>query len=450
MEKTFDLVIIGSGSAAMSAAFYCSSHGLSTAVVDSKPFGGTCALRGCDPKKVLYGIAESARSVDRNSKHGLSSGTVNLLWKRMVEFKRTFTEPMVKGIEGALENAGITAIHGRASFIGKGKLKVGDDVLNASKILIASGARAADLGIPGQEHMADNETFLDLENLPRRIVFVGGGYISVEFAGIASRAGSETTIIHRGEEVLKNFEPELARRVRENLEKQGVKVLLSHSVKEIRKSGDSYSVAYKSGGGDGAIECDLVVHGSGRTANIEDMDLEKGGVKKDSQGVLVNEYMQSTTNPGVYSAGDSASTPGDKLTPVANIEGEAAGYNIIHGNTRKPDYRGIPTVVFSSPPLARVGLSEKEARESGRKVKINSGDSSGWYNSRRKGLENTGYKLILDEESDEVLGAHILGDNCEESINMLSLAIRYGIPASDLKNYPFAYPSDTTEIRYML
>lgn len=450
MEKSYDLVIIGSGSAAMSAAFYCNSNGLKTAVIDSKPFGGTCALRGCDPKKVLFGVTETVHEIGRLVGHGVSKNHVAINWGDLIKFKKEFTVPMPEKLLKSLGDAGIDIYRVRAQFVDTDLIRAGGEYLRAKKTLIAAGARPMDLGIPGQVHIIDNEQFMELEELPKRIVFIGGGYISVEFAGIASRSGSECTILHRGKHILKNFDSELASKVKSSLEEEGVRISLSSKATKIAKKGVNYEVFFSTPDGEKSVECDLVVHGSGRIANITDMGLDKASVEWSDDGVLVNQYMQSVSNPNVYSAGDSASSSGMKLTPVASLEGEAAAYNIVHGNSKTPDYRAIPTVVFSLPPLAMVGLTEDAAKQSSSNVEVKSGDSSSWYNSKRKRFNNTGFKIITDKDTGAILGAHILGDNSEEVINIFSLAIRYGIKPDELINYPFAYPSDVTEIRYML
>lgn len=449
MERKYDLVIIGSGSAASSAAFYCSSNGLRVAVADSRPFGGTCALRGCDPKKVLYGVSGTPDSVSRLKGKGLRSSDVSVNWKELMMFKRTFTDPMPGELEEAMKKAGMDTYHGRAVFTGKNSLKVGNESLESRYFLIASGARPRSMGIPGEEYMLDSEVFMDLEDLPGEIVFVGGGYISVEFAGIAARAGSKVTLIHRGERLLDGFDSDMAHRVEKSLRDQGVEVLTGKEVKAVSTEGSGFAVRYGGSPGE-SVSAGAVVHGSGREPDIGNMNLEAAGVDRNQDGVTVNSFMQSVSNPSVYAAGDSAGTGSYKLTPVANIEGEAAGYNIVNGNAMSPSHEAIPTVVFSFPPLAMVGLTEEGAVRSGKRYHVNSGDSSGWYNSRRKGIKNSGYKIIVDDEKSEILGAHIFGDNSEEVINIFSLAMRHGIKVDELRNYPFAYPSDTTELRYMV
>lgn len=448
--KEYDLVIIGSGSAATSAAFYCSTSGMRTAIVDYKPFGGTCALRGCDPKKVLYGVSGIPEMVNRMRGKGVTSSDIGVDWREMVKFKRTFTEPMPSSLEKGFDEAGIDHFNSVATFSGKDTLTVDGEDIRGGKILIASGAKASPLKVPGAEHVIDNEAFMELDSLPDHVVFVGGGYISVEFAGIVAASRSRATVIHSRDRLLQSFDGDLVENVQKSLEDAGVELLLEQRVTAIEKSEGGFVV--KSSGKSGTVEthADLVVHGAGRVANIDRLKPEIAGIKADVRGIEVNEFMQSVSNRNVYAAGDCAATKGYRLTPIAGIEGDAAAFNIVHGNGRKVVYDATPTVVFSSPPLAMVGLTEEGAKRTGRKVRVSSGDSSTWYNSRRKGIAHSGFKILIDEETSEILGAHILGDNSEEVINIFSLAMRHGIKVEELKNYPFAYPSDTTELRYML
>jgi glutathione reductase (NADPH) len=194
----------------------------------------------------------------------------------------------------------------------------------------------------------------------------------------------------------------------------------------------------------------MVVHAAGRVPEIEDLSLESAGIQWDrKRGVKVNEFLQ-TSNPAVYAAGDAADTEGPPLTPVAAYEGKIVASNLLDGNRHKPDYRGIPTVVFSIPPLASVGLSEETARQQGLRFRIKHEPTSNWYSSRRVGETVSGYKTLVEDGTDRILGAHLLGGPAEEVINLFALAIRSGIPAQDLKNMLFAYPSHASDIAYIL
>ena len=204
MRKKFDLVVIGTGSAASTAASKCRAAGWSVAVVDSRPFGGTCALRGCDPKKVLVGAAALIDWVRRMESTG---DNARIEWPELMRFKRTFTDPVSKQREKSFAEAGIETFHGSARFTGPTNVQVGEDVLEGRHVLIATGAKPQKLNIPGEEHLTTSEQFLELDSLPRRIVFVGGGYISFEFAHISVRCGAKVTLLHRGERPLERFEP---------------------------------------------------------------------------------------------------------------------------------------------------------------------------------------------------------------------------------------------------
>jgi glutathione reductase (NADPH) len=449
MALKFDLVIIGSGSASVTVAFKALAAGKKVAVIDHKPIGGTCALRGCDPKKILVGVTDSLESAKRLQGHGISGLTGSINWNQLMDFKRSFTESMSKGIEGSLLKNGIEVLHGRARFTGPEKLEVDGKTLESDKFLIASGVKAADLDFPGSEYLVDNEGFLSLPKLPKKIVFIGGGYISVEFASIAHKAGSDVTIIQHSDRILVNFDKEAVETLSGMLEESGMKIMTGCSLKGIKKSGEEYDITFLKEGREEKVSADLVVHGAGREFD-SDMGLEAGQIKWSRKGVVVNEFLQSVTNSRVYAAGDSADTAGPKLTPVATLEGNIAAENLLNGNTKKANYNGIPTTVFTSPPLAMVGITEETASRKGIKFNVKSGEMTSWYNSRRRGLPKSFYKVIMDSDNKNILGAHILGENSEEVINIFAMAIRLNINAETLFSFPFTYPSDTNDMRYMV
>ena len=449
MKSMFDLVIIGSGSAATTVAFRALKEEKKVAVIDQKPIGGTCALRGCDPKKILVGVTESLESARRLQGHGISNLSGALDWVELMEFKRSFTEPMSKRIEDSIINGGIQVLHGKARFLGPNLLDVQGETLESEKLLIASGVKAAALNFPGSEYLIDNEGFLSLANLPKNIVFIGGGYISVEFASIARKAGSQVTIIQHPERLLVNFDREVAGILTDLLRESGIKIITGTSVKEVKKSGGGYQIYLTRNGKEDSILTDLVVHGAGREFD-SDMGLEAGQVKWSKKGVAVNDFLQSVSNPRVYAAGDSADTAGPKLTPIAVMEGSIAAENLLHGNSVKAEYIGIPTTVFSSPPMAMVGMTEDEAARKNINITVKKGEMTSWYNSARRMIPKSFYKVILDSESKRILGAHILGENSEEVINIFSLAIRLNIDVKTLMSTPFTYPSDTYDIKYMI
>ncbi len=450
MEKKFDLVVIGTGAGGSTVAHKCRKAGWDVAIIDSRPFGGTCALRGCDPKKVLVGAAELIDWNRRMKGKGISTKDTEIDWRQLMAFKKTFTEPVPENNEKAYVKAGIAAFHGRAHFLDETTVKIGDDTLTGRYVHIAAGAKPAALGIPGEEYLTTSTQFLEMEKLPERIVFVGGGYIAFEFAHVASQAGAQIKILHRGARPLEGFDPDLVDSLVEATRELGINLKLNTTVESVEKDGDQFVVTASAGDFRQTFEADMVVHGAGRAPDIDDMNLEKAGIERGKKGILVNEYLQSVSNPLVYAAGDAADSGGLPLTPVATMEGHVVASNLLNGNHRQPNNAGIPTVVFTMPPLSSVGLREDEATKQGLKFKVKHADTSGWYSSRRIGLKYSGYKTLVEEDTGRILGAHLLGAHAEEVINIFALAIRTGLKAEDLKTMIYAYPTGSSDISYMV
>ncbi len=450
MTRKFDLVVIGTGSAASTVAHECGSAGWEVAIVDSRPFGGTCALRGCDPKKVLVGAAEVVDWVRRMSGRGVRPDEARIVWAELMRFKRSFTDPVPKSQEQSFAKAGIAAFHGRARFVGSTVVEVGADVLEARHVVIATGAMPRKLGIRGEQHVTTSDQFLELEELPGRIVFMGGGYISFEFAHIAARAGAGVTILHRGQRPLEGFDPDLVNQLVGRTKRLGVNVEVRTEVEAIEKSGDKLSVHASACNERKVFEAELVVHGAGRVPEISDLNLAAAGVQAEERGIRVNQYLQSISNPAVYAAGDSAAGGLPPLTPVAVYEGRIVASNLLKGNHRKLDHLAVPTIVFTIPPLAAVGLSERAARQQNLPLRINREDTSGWYSSRRVAEDCSGFKVLIEEGKDRILGAHVLGPHADELINVFALAMQTETPARKLRHALFGYPTSGSDVKYML
>jgi glutathione reductase (NADPH) len=446
-----DLVVVGSGEAAQGVVYRMRAAGRSVAAVDSRPFGGTCSLRGCDPKKVLVGVGELVDWGRRMQGSGISAPAATLAWSDMIAFKRSIIEHVSADVENGFRGAGMTALHGRARFVGPTTLAVGDETITGGHVVIAGGARHAPLGIPGEDYLTTSTAFLELNQLPRRVAFVGGGYIAFEFAHIAARAGAEVTILHRGERPLEAFDADLVGQLVEITRGLGVAVHLGTEVTAIAKSEGGLVVHARSGEQARRLEADIVVHAAGRVPEVDDLALDAAGIERaEDGGIAVNEYLQSVSNPAVYAAGDAVTDGGFRLTPVAAMQAAVVVTNLRHGNSRTPNYQGVPTVVFTTPPLARVGLTEAAASAQGLKYTTRHEDTTDWYSSRRVKLAHTGFKTLTEAGTGRLLGAHLLGSHAEEIINIFGLAIRHRLRASDLSHMVYAYPTSASDIGYML
>ena len=443
MHDTYDVLVIGSGTAAQNVAPRCAEAGLRVAVVDRLPYGGTCAQRGCDPKKVLLAAAEAVSRARGLDGVGLV-GRPRVDWPALMTRKRTFTAPVPARIEDWLRSAGAKTLHGTARLRGPHEAEVDGRVLEARDVVLATGARPLDLGVPGADLVTTSTGFLELDELPPRICFVGGGYISFEFAWLAHAAGAEVTVLHRSAQVLKGFDPQLADALVERYRTLGIDVRTEAPVREVVRRGAELVVASDAG----EFAADLVVHGAGRVADLDELGLEEAGIEAGPRGVRVDEHLRSVGDAHVWAAGDAADK-GLPLTPVASKEGKVVAAGIL-GEAATYDGRAVPSVCFSDPPLAAVGLSTAEAAERGDDVHVERADASAWFSQRRLGQTHAGMAVVTDAASGRLLGGHLLGAGADEVVNVLALAIRHGLTASDLTAMTWSYPTATSDLPYAL
>ncbi|MEU4360362.1 NAD(P)/FAD-dependent oxidoreductase [Promicromonospora sp. NPDC023987] len=450
MSPQFDLMVIGAGMAGIGAANKCASQGWSVAIVDELPYGGTCALRGCDPKKILRRGAEIIDAARLMRGKGIDADGLAINWGDLMAHKHGFTDPAPRKAEDGLAGNGVATLHGPTRFVDRNRIEVDGRPYDATRFLIASGARPRPLDFPGQEHLVDSTGFMDLKALPERILFVGGGFVSFEFAHLVARAGGRPVIIDRGPRPLKGFDPDLVELLITRGATAGVEVRRSTTIKRIDKTLTGYQVELERSGTLETGEYDLVVHGAGRIPELSRLGLDTAGVAWGERGVTVTGDLRSATNPAVYAAGDSADTPGMPLTPVAVIEGKVAASNMLKNATTVPDYTGIPTAVFTIPELVRVGLLEHEARASGLDLEVRYTDTSGWYSNYRTGETTAASKILVDRATDQIVGAHLLGPEYGELINTFGMAMKLGLTTRQLKSTTAAYPTVGSDLGSML
>jgi glutathione reductase (NADPH) len=448
MDRQYDLVVVGTG-VTSAVASRCREAGWSVAVVDYRPFGGTCALRGCVPKKILVSAADAVQAARDLADEGVPAATLTIEWPSLMRFKRSLVDPTTQRTEQAWAKIGVEQFHGRARFVGATTLAVGGDRLTGRRVLIAAGAMPAPLAFSGADRLTTSEQFLNLDELPPRLVFVGGGYIAFEFAHVAARAGAQVTILHRGARPLEAFDPDLVDLLVRRTRDIGIRLELGTEVQSLESLSDGLVVLGARDGQARRFETDLAVHAAGRVPEIDDLDLRAAGVERVKRGVVVNEYLQSVSNPAVYAGGDAAAS-GPPLTPKADHDAAVLTTNLLEGNRRRVRYDGVASAVFSVPPLAAAGSTEAEARAAGRRFRTHWQDTSSWFNTQRVGETTSAFKILVEETTNRIIGAHLLGPHADETINLFAVAIRLGIPATELKQVLFAYPTFGSDIRFMV
>jgi glutathione reductase (NADPH) len=445
-SDSYDVVVIGSGTAAYYAVTALHEAGRQVAIVDEQPYGGTCALRGCQPKKYLVSNAESVAMTRHLVGRGIASAA-RTDWAALQALKGEFLEGRSEAELADWQKAGVATFRDHAVLTGENQIAVGGRCLRADHIVLATGARPRRSDIPGAKLLHDSEHFLNLPELPRRIVFVGGGYISFEFAHVAIRAGAEAvTILHRSKQPLKAFDEDMVRVLLEASASEGIRIVLDEEPTEVSPSDHGLRIRGSTGT---YYEADLIIEATGRAPNLTALSDERSNVKHSPRGVAVNEYLQSVSNPRVYAIGDCADTP-YMLAPVADEEGKTAARNILHGNLSVIDYSIVPSVVFTLPNLAAVGLTEAEARKGIVNLQVRQGDPTHWASSKRVGERHAAYKILVDPETDEILGAHLVRNHAAETINLFALAMRRHVKASELANGLWSYPTLASDIKYML
>lgn len=441
MEK-YDAIVIGSGPAGNSAAYGLKEQGKKVAIIESDLWGGTCPNRGCDPKKMLMSGVEAQKRIETMLGKGFDQ-TPKIVWEDLMTFKKSYTDFVPQNTKEGLDAAEIDRYQGQASFLDANQIVVNDQELSANQFLIATGQRPAVLSIDGQDLLQSSTDFLDLNHLPKKMAFIGAGYIAFELAVIASAAGSEVHIIHHNDRPLKEFDQELVNDLVEHMKADGIQFHFNVNTKSVELMHPNYRIT----GENFELVVDMVIGATGRIPNVEGLNLEKAGVSYDKRGIKVDEHLR-TTQQNIFACGDVIAKKQPKLTPVAGFE---AGYvvNAMNGDTEAIDYPLIPTIVFGDQRLARIGLSERELADHPEKYHSETTDLSSWYTYHRINDQGAKIKIVYDED-DKIVAITCLSQLADEVINYLLIILTKKMSHEEVEKYIFAYPSPASDLSYFI
>jgi len=439
----YDLFVIGAGSGGVRASRIAAGFGARVAICEERYLGGTCVNVGCVPKKLFVYASHVREDVEDAAGYGWEIAAPRFDWPALRGAKDKEISRL-NGVYGRLlDNAGVTRIGGRGRVVDPHTVEVAGERYTARHILVATGSWPITPPIAGAEHMISSNELFHLEALPKRIVIVGGGYIGTEFAAIFHGFGVEVSLVHRGELLLPpTFDGDVRRILTETLRKKDVDIHLDRTVEAVVKTGDAFEAVLDDGT---RIEADLVLCACGRRALTQGLGLEEAGVVLDEQGnVVVDAYYRSSV-PSILAVGDVIGWV--QLTPVALAEGTRVARNLFGGGEPEAlDYDAIPTAIFTQPPVGTVGLSEEEAREQVANVTVFRSEFRPMKHTLSGRDERTMMKLVVDADTDRVLGVHMVGPDAGEIIQGFAVALRCGATKAQLDSTVGIHPTAAEEL----
>lgn len=447
--EPFDVVILGGGNAGIGVTGPVRRAGMSVAMIEARDLGGTCPNRGCTPKKVLVAAGHALHEIEQASVHRIAVGKPRLDWAALIDREKDMIKDIPENLARAMARRNVEVIKGHAAFASPNTIRVGDRTLEAKHIVIATGSKPRPLPIPGAEHMITSDEMLSERELPDSVIFVGGGVISLEFGHVYARVGTGVTILEALPQLLPAMDADAVARLQAESERIGIRVRTAVTVSKIQPANGRLRVTFVHDGTEHALEADRVVNGAGRVANVETLRLEAGNVAQTNGRVSVDAYLRSTSNPTVHVCGDAVPTS-PQLSPIATYEGDIVGRNIVEGPRYRPDYSSMATSVYTTPPLAAVGLTERAAQQQGLAIDVHINDMLGWFSARTYAETVAWSKVIVERTSDLILGAHFVGHAGQELINIFGLAMRFGITATQIRENIYAYPTFASDLKHML
>ncbi|MDP6024597.1 MAG: glutathione-disulfide reductase [Pseudomonadales bacterium] len=421
-EYDFDLFVIGVGSAGVRAARMSAAYGARVATAEDRYMGGTCVNVGCVPKKLLVYASHFSEDYHHAEGFGWQKASPEFDWSRLIENKNEEIKRLNGIYRGMLDNAGVTHFDGRARIVDAHHVSVSEQLVSTESILIATGSWPSVPEFPGREHVITSNEAFYLETLPERTLVVGGGYIAVEFAGIFAGLGAESHLSYRGPLFLRNFDQDVRQTVADELVKKNIHLHFNSNVESVEKNTDgTFKVLFKEGD---KIETDLVLFATGRKPAVEDIGLENVDVKCRENGAIIVDDEYRTSEPSIFALGDVIDRI--QLTPVAIKEAMAFAQTQYLNQKTVMDYEAVATAVFCQPNIGTVGLTEAEAREQFDEVEIFRSSFQAMKHTLSGSDEKTMMKIIVDKESDKVVGVHMVGSEAGEIIQGIAVAIKAG------------------------
>ncbi len=417
----FDLFVIGAGSGGVRAARMAAGLGVRVAIAEHRYLGGTCVNVGCVPKKLFVYASHFHEDFMAAPGFGWSINDVQFNWSHLVAQKNQEITRLQRVYDKLLDGSGVTLFEHKARLIDAHTVQVGERQFRCQRILVATGGWPAIPDIPGKEYIVSSNEIFTLEQLPQRILIVGGGYIAVEFAGIMHGLGVATTLCHRGDKVLRGFDEDIRGFVAQEMLKKGINILFNTHIEAIEKR-QNYFIARDNQGRE--TEYDLVMYATGRQPNTSGLGLESVGVELDAKGaIIINEDYQ-TNIASIFALGDVTNRV--NLTPVATAEAMALVNSLYSELSTPVDYDNIPTAVFSQPNIATVGLTETEAKNRYSDIDVYQSEFTPMKHTLSGLNEKTMMKMIVRRSTDQVLGIHMVGSDAGEIIQGMAVAIRAG------------------------
>ncbi|MEM8522959.1 NAD(P)/FAD-dependent oxidoreductase [Flavobacterium sp. PL12] len=446
--KHYDVFIIGTGTAGRTAAEICVKNNLKVAIADNREFGGTCSTRGCDPKKILLQFTEMVTKSQLLVNQGISQ-KLQVNWKDVQNFKRIYTDDIPSRTEKNFSDLGIDYYHQSPVFQNLSEVLVEGKLISAAKFVIASGMIPRELNMEGRAFLDTSDDILNLGKIPKTATFIGTGYVGIEFACMLATMGCKVTMIENGPKALIQFDEYLVNKLVAHLETLGITFIFNAEVSSIEKLTKNLKVNYVLNGEILSVRSRKVYNTAGRVPSIEMLALDNATVKFDKSGVLVNDFLQSVSNPNFYACGD-VSSKSLALSPLAGLQGYIVGNNVVKENSKEFEVPAIPSTVFSNPQLSSVGYTEEEANKHFKNIKIYKGDASHWYNAKKENNPIYAYKILVNERTSVIIGAHLLSSEANETINIFSMAIQQKMTVLQFKKQIFTYPSYSNDLKKML